>query len=378
MKQRIIASLFLLVFSTHTILPAANPKPEDGTNGKPKIQVALLLDTSGSMDGLIEQAKSQLWKIVNELAKASQNGEKASIEIALYHYGNDLNESNKGYIKQLLPFTTDLDKVSAELFALKTNGGEEYCGQMIEAATNELKWSDDQQDLKLIYICGNEPFNQGTVDYKKTCLAAYEKGIFINTIFCGNPEEGVRTFWKDGAQISSGEYLTIAMDEKTFYVETPYDSTLKRLNTKLNSTYVYYGTNGLASKKNQESQDDNARIYSEANESERTVAKASGAYVNSSWDLVDATKEKDFDYKKIKNDDLPEELKNKNADEIKKYIDEKSAERERIKIEINNTNQLRLAYIEKEKEKLGEDNSLEKAVINSVHIIANKKNYLFQ
>src|SRR5689334_21014806 len=55
--------------------------------GKQKIQVALLMDTSSSMDGLIEQAKSQLWSIINELATAEYEGTKPSIEIALYHYG---------------------------------------------------------------------------------------------------------------------------------------------------------------------------------------------------------------------------------------------------------------------------------------------------
>ena len=38
------------------------------------IQLAILLDTSNSMDGLINQAKSELWKIVNELALAKKNG----------------------------------------------------------------------------------------------------------------------------------------------------------------------------------------------------------------------------------------------------------------------------------------------------------------
>ena len=38
------------------------------------IQMAILLDTSGSMEGLIEQAKTQLWKIVNEMALAKKHG----------------------------------------------------------------------------------------------------------------------------------------------------------------------------------------------------------------------------------------------------------------------------------------------------------------
>ena len=41
---------------------------------KTKIQVAILLDTSGSMQGLIEQAKSRLWNIVNTLTTLKYKG----------------------------------------------------------------------------------------------------------------------------------------------------------------------------------------------------------------------------------------------------------------------------------------------------------------
>lgn len=52
-----------------------------------KIQVALLLDTSNSMDGLIEQAKSRLWNIVNTLTTLKYSGKTPTIEIALYNMG---------------------------------------------------------------------------------------------------------------------------------------------------------------------------------------------------------------------------------------------------------------------------------------------------
>jgi hypothetical protein len=115
--------------------PVVEAKTPDAAGKKiavkqPVIQLAILLDTSNSMDGLIDQAKSQLWKIVN----------------------------------QVLPLTDDLDKVSQQLFALKTNGGEEYCGAVIKSAIDQLDWSKDSADLKVIYIAGNEPFSQGPIN----------------------------------------------------------------------------------------------------------------------------------------------------------------------------------------------------------------------
>ncbi len=136
---------------------------EQHFNGKEKIQVALLLDLSGSMDGLIEQAKSRLWNIVNTMSTLKCKGETPTLEIALYEYGKSNLPAKNHFIRQVLPFTKDLDLVSEMLFSLRTNGGEEYCGAVIESAVQELNWQAGISDLKLIYIAGNEPFNQGPI-----------------------------------------------------------------------------------------------------------------------------------------------------------------------------------------------------------------------
>lgn len=345
--------------------------------GKQKIQVALLMDTSGSMDGLIEQAKSQLWSIVNELATAEYNGTKPTIEIALYHYGNDGLSSKSNYIQQVLPFTTDLDKVSEELFKLSTNGGNEYCGAVIEDATLNLAWTESNEDLKLVYIAGNEPFDQGGIDYKKACRDAIKKGIIINTIYCGNESDAVSSFWKDGALLADGEFISINMNEQTVYIETPFDSTLLRLNNELNSTYIFYGSEGEVAMENQSKQDDNSKKYSKANFADRTVAKANSGYYNATWDLVDKSKEKDFDVKKIKTEELPEVMKDMDENEKVTYVNEQSAKRDTIKNEINLLNVQRQNYIDEKKKEMGTTNSLDKAIIGSVTRVAEKKNYTF-
>src|SRR5688572_8440016 len=150
-------------------VPVAKTPP---STGKRRIQVALLLDTSSSMDGLIGQAKSQLWKIVNELSAAKRDGVRPELEIAVYEYGKDSLAATDGYIRLVLPLSADLDKVSEELFALTTNGGQEYCGKVIKVAADNLEWSNDPNDLKLIFIAGNEPFTQGDVDYREAIKLA--------------------------------------------------------------------------------------------------------------------------------------------------------------------------------------------------------------
>ena len=161
MKKYFILCITLL-FISHII---ASPKPPKDKS-QSKIQVALLLDTSGSMNGLIEQAKGQLWKIVNELATSTKDGHRPQIEIALYQYGNNGISPAKGHIEQISPLTSDLDIISEKLFRLTTDGGEEYCGKVIQTSLDELKWSKKDEDLKMIFIAGNESFAQGPTTIK--------------------------------------------------------------------------------------------------------------------------------------------------------------------------------------------------------------------
>lgn len=353
------------------------PAPPDGQ--KKKIKIALLLDTSNSMDGLINQAKSQLWKLVNELAAAKCDNEKPSLEIALYEYGNDGLPAAKGHIRQVSGFTSDLDLISEKLFSLTTNGGNEYCGQVINTSLNELDWKGDDGDLRIIFIAGNEPFTQGSVTPQTACANAKEKDVVINTIHCGSFEEGLSTGWKNGATCSGGEYMSIEHNRQTVYIDSPYDNELSTLNNKLNDTYVSYGTQGEMKKANQAAQDNNAGAYGAANKAERIASKTSSFYSNESWDLVDASKKKDFDVKKIKEDELPAQLKGKSAVEKEKYVAEKSAEREKIKSQIAELNKKRTQFIaEKQKNMSTDDKSLDAAMMKAIKGQASKKKFVFE
>lgn len=352
------------------------PQPD---NAKKKIKISLLLDTSNSMDGLINQAKSQLWKLVNELAKAKCDNEKPELEIALYEYGNSGLSSSNGFIRQVSAFTGDLDLISEKLFALTTNGGDEYCGQVIYMSLNDLNWKGDDGDLRLVFIAGNEPFTQGNIKYQTACSNAKEKDVVVNTIFCGNFDEGLSTGWKDGAILTGGEYMSIEQNRKTVYIESPYDKEIAALNSQLNETYISYGAKGYEKKVNQVIQDQNAASYGVANSVERTKSKVSSFYSNSSWDLVDASKDKNFEVSKVREAELPEELKGKSDAEKQQYILQKSKEREKIIAQINDLNVKRTQYVlEKEKTLQMDGKSLDAAMLKAIKGLANKKKFVFE
>jgi len=212
-------------------------------SGKALTQLAILLDTSNSMDGLIDQAKRQLWSIVNELSRYEKDGSGNMVEVALYEYGNNSLPKENGYIRKVLDFTSDMDSVSKELFALKTNGGDEYCGAVIKDAVKNLKWSKNDDVYKAIFIAGNEPFTQGPISFEDAVNLAKSNGIFVNTIFCGPAQQGIAQKWKDAALLADGDYNSIDQNYLAS-IETPYDDKIAELNSRLNQTYIPYGTDG--------------------------------------------------------------------------------------------------------------------------------------
>lgn len=160
MKSNLFISAFFATVFSIAGYNSANAKPKNKTEiEKPasaaatKIQVALLLDTSSSMDGLIDQAKSRLWNIVNTLTTLKYEGKTPDIEIALYEYGNDGLSEKSNYIRQITPLSTDLDLISEKLFALRTNGGNEYCGAVIQDATKQLKWASENNKHETDLYC---------------------------------------------------------------------------------------------------------------------------------------------------------------------------------------------------------------------------------
>ncbi len=369
--------IFLISFFTSFILFGDRSIPNENPNSN-TIQLAILLDTSNSMDGLIEQTKTQLWKIVNEMARSKRESIAISLYVALYEYGNDGLSPTEGFVRLVTPLTHDLDKISEELFKLKTNGGSEYCGTVISEAIKDLKWTKSTNEYKVIFIAGNEPFNQGDKDYKEACKSAISKGIIVNTIYCGSYDEGVQSFWKDGADLADGKYINIDSDQQIVHIETPFDNELVELGQKINETYIAFGYEGDELKQRQKEQDDNASSLAPSVMVDRSVTKGSGQYNNSSWDLVDAKKEGSLDLAKIPKDQLPKEMQKMTLDEQKKYIDKKEKEREKIQTEINKLDQQRRDYIAKQIAENKEENTLDAAMLKMIREQAGNKNYKFE
>ncbi len=343
-----VSSLLLLSFSSPD-KQDLNETPKM-KKSKSKIQAAILLDVSNSMDGLIEQAKTQLWNMVSVMGKAKCEDGIPQIEIALYEYGRTNNDVAKGYVKQISPFTSDLDKLSQHLFSLTTYGGEEYCGQVIHTSLNELSWDADPNSYKVIFISGNEDFLQGKLHYTQACNEAKKKGVIVNTIYCGDRLQGIKEHWNLLGECGNGSFTNINSDAKIDDIPTPYDSTLITLNNKLNGTYIYYGADGVKGYTLQYSMDVQNTQLSKAAGAGRIATKAdANLYSNAGWDLVDATKDDKKILEKLDFKTLPDSLRTKSKKELDVIITQKSTERAKIQNEIKSVSAKREAFIAKEK-----------------------------
>lgn len=361
----------LLAAASLSILTAA---PVVDRSPGPRVQIALLLDTSNSMDGLIHQAKTQLWRIVNEFATVRKHGRQPHLQVALFEYGNNGIPAAVGYVRMVTPFTNDLDTLSARLFQLTTNGGEEYCGQVIHTALDQLSWDPSPDTLKIVYIAGNEPFTQGPVNFRHACQRATQRGIVVNTIHCGDRQSGVIGRWEEGALLGGGAFFSINSDLRTV-IDTPYDAELARLNQSINATYVPYGPAGSAGQMNQTLQDRNAAAASPAVMAERASAKASGLYRNEQWDLVDAVKEGKKKVEEVREADLPSDMQRMTPAERRAHVDKMARQRSDAQARIAALQQQRATFIAQQAKVGGADKTLEDAVVASVRAQAAKAGF---
>lgn len=379
-KPLIFSSCCLLAVTMMSSRPA--PRLNKKTTVAPKIQAAILLDVSNSMDGLIEQAKIQLWNMVSTMGKAQcENNVSPQIEIALYEYGRPSNDVKNGYIKQINTFTTDLDGVSKNLFALKTNGGDEYCGHVIYSSLKELNWDASSASYKVIFIAGNEDFLQGDIAYTKACAEAKSKGVIVNTIYCGPRAQGIAEHWNLNAECGEGSFTNINQDAKIEDIATPYDSVLFTLNDKLNGTYISYGYAGAGAKAMQAEVDQLNTGKNKAAAAKRIGVKSNAKlYKNSNWDLVDKDTDGSLDagfFKTLDKKTLPDSLQNKTEEQIRQVVTIKQKERSAIQQEIQKVNAQRDEYIAAERKKNAtkvNENTLEIEVEKMIKVQARRFN----
>ena len=344
-----------------------------------RLEMVFVLDTTGSMGGLLEGAKQRIWGIVNEVMQESHT----SVRIGLVAYRDRGDE----YVTQVLPLTSDLDKVYTTLMDYQATGGgdeEEDVRTALSEAVYKVNWSPSNPDLaKVLFLVGDAPPHNdyaNTADTLITAESAAGLGMIVNTIQCGSL--GVTTrVWKAIAQSGNGQYFAVADDGGVQTISTPYDDEMANLATKLGSTFLSYGfgegTTGrvMRAEVAEQAADTETRISSAMSEAkaERALNKAvnAEAYVG---DLLQSLENGSVKLEDIKPAELPEELQSMDPAQRGAEIEKRLAERRTIRARIIDLSKQRKTYLDAELSKTGKADGFDDVVAKTVkEQIARKK-----
>ena len=354
------------------------------TSEEPLAQIAILLDTSGSMEGLVDQARCQLWNVVSELATASRGETPTKLEIAVYQYGSNKIPADQGFLRQVVGFTDNLDEVSRALFSLAVGGNKEFCGHVIDSALSDLEWDPSPSAYRAIFIAGNESFDQGRVTFGEAYPKALSHEVLLNSIYCAmkndNKESTVQ--WDAAARLTGGMSFEIDHNHHLPEMMTPFDSRMRELNERMNATFVWFGEESENAAANQDEQDKNAAKMSDHAFAARMSAKIGHLYHHAHHDLIDAIDHGNVDLAKMEEAKMPESLQVMSADERVKFVEEKVAERDRVRREMADVISKRHAFLQQKMvEQAGAEGKevtvLGDALVDAVRRQATKRGFEF-
>lgn len=339
------------------------------------VDLVIVLDTSNSMDDLLDSARARVWDIVNELGRMSPQPE---LRVGLVSFGSpDVATKEEGFVVLRSDLTSDLDSLYGELMGLRTEGGEEMVGWALQAAVEQMSWSPDPEGLRLVFIAGNESADQGveTVDFRLVAETARRADIVINALYAGSRESAAGEKWPEVAQAGGGNFSAIDAAASLAQVATPHDQELLQLNARLNDTYLAYGEQGKAGLANQRVQDNNATRLGVQSCSARVVAKGSALYDNASWDLVDASLKEDFQWAALRDSDLPELLRPLSQPQREAHVKELRATREGIQERIGALSETRELFLRQLRREQTAGQGLDEALRESLIAQAGAKGF---
>ncbi|MDT7690087.1 MAG: hypothetical protein QOE46_2846 [Acidobacteriota bacterium] len=343
---------------TCACLPPNEPPVTDGAKGEKTLEMVFVLDTTGSMGGLIDGAKQRIWGIINEVMQTPAH---PSVRVGLVAY----RDHGDQYVTQVLPLTNDLDKVYTTLMDYRAEGGgdgPEDVRQALADGVARVGWSKSSaSNAQIVFLVGDAPPHDDYLqepDTLATTAQAVRAGMIVNTIQCGAADD-TRQVWQQIARRGEGQFFAIAQDGGVQSIASPYDAQLSELGNRLGSTYLAYGGGAGVTGERFRSEAQARQVKTEsvvagaapvAAQADRAVNKAlnKDAYVG---DLLQSIENGSVKLDEVKTEDLPNDLQKLPAADREKEVEHRLAERQQIRDQIVSLNKQRDAYIAAERKK---------------------------
>jgi hypothetical protein len=344
MKRSILSSIAIAA-AFLAIVSAAGAQNQKG----PVVEVAFVLDSTGSMGGLIEGAKRKIWSIANSIADWNPSPE---IRIGLISYRDRGDE----YITKRFDLTDDIDAVFERLMSFQAGGGgdgPESVNQALNEAVTRLSWSEGGRAVKIVFLVGDYPphmdYSQD-VKYYDTCAIARKRGIIINTVQCGDFYD-TTPVWKEIARLGAGDFVALAQSGNMAEINTPYDDELSRKSSDLGSTVLAYGSSEEQSTTNEKLRKAAEAPASVAADRATFNAKSGGRAVQGRGDILSDMEEEGLELSKVKDSELPPELKKMKPAEREAYVASLKKKRDALNADIAELTKKRAAYIAEEQKR---------------------------
>ncbi len=343
------------------------------SQSKPRIEVCFVLDTTGSMGGLIEGAKQKIWSIANEMISAQPTPE---LKLGLIGYRDRGDE----YVVKSFSLTDDIDAVYGHLREFQAGGGgdaPESVNEALAEAIHKMPWSGDSKVLKIIFLVGDAPPHMDYPNgpkYPDLCREAAKKDLIINTIQCGEMAE-TKSIWQEIAKLSEGSYVGISQSGNVAVISTPMDKELSQLNERIGATLIPYGDSKLQAEVHAKYAAAKTAPVS-AMADRLSYNSKTGRGVQGRGELVDALNDKTLKLDEIDQKQLPTELQKLDRSELQKRIAKTRDERADLRKQIVEVSKKREAFIQSENKRLaaeGKGDAFDQKVTETLHAQAVKK-----
>lgn len=344
---------------------------------RPRMEVCFVLDTTGSMSGLIEGAKQKIWSIANEMIRAKPTPD---LRLGLIAY----RDRRDAYVIKSFDLTNDIDAVYANLKGFSAGGGgdlPESVNEALHEAVTKMSWSADRSVLKIIFLVGDAPPHMDYANapqYPEICQAAMKRDLIINTVQCGGIGD-TTPIWKEIAKLSEGSYVAIAQEGGMVAIATPMDAKLAELNRKIGATLVAYG-----------SEPARRAVFAKQAASETAPAAVaadrlsfnvrSGKTVQGQGELLDALAAGEVKIADLKKDQLPPEWQKLNDVQLQQEIESRQKERAEIQAQIVKLNEERDQYLAAERKKQtvsAKEDSFDSQVASAIRAQAARKGIVY-
>jgi Mg-chelatase subunit ChlD len=365
----IILSAFAMLGSWQPLFAKTAPTPQS----KPRIEVCFVLDTTGSMGGLIEGAKQKIWSIANEMISAQPTPE---LKLGLIGYRDRGDE----YVVKSFSLTDDIDAIYEHLREFQAGGGgdaPESVNEALAEAIHKMPWSSDKKVLKIIFLVGDAPPHMdypNSAKYPDLCREAMKKDLIINTIQCGEMAE-TKPIWQEIAKLSEGSYVGISQSGNVAVISTPMDKELSRLNERIGATLIAYGDSKLQAEVHAKYAAAKSAPVS-AMVDRLSYNSKTGKAMQGRGELVDALNDNTLKLEEIDQKQLPPELQKLDRSELEKRIAKNRDERADLQKQIVEISKKREAYIQSENKRLaaeGKGDAFDQKVTETLHAQAAKK-----